>query len=102
MDLGLEFLFETLEAFGMLLNGMDLFLKDNLLSRCGADDFREPPEVGWAPISPSHVTDILSQPQGVETELGVFEIADGIFTRPSEIANGFIFDFGDIDGGEIT
>ena len=75
--------------------------KDDLLSRCGADDFREPPEVGWAPMSPAHVTDILSQQKGFETELGVFEIADGIFTRPGEIPDGFLFHLGDIDHREI-
>jgi hypothetical protein len=98
----LECLFETLESVGMLLNGMDIFLKDDLLSLCGADDFRKPPEVGRAPICPAHVTDILSQQKGFETELGVFEIADGIFTRPGEIPDGFIFQLGDIDHSEIT
>jgi hypothetical protein len=32
----------------------------------------------------------------------VFASVDGSFTRPGEIANSFIFDCGDIDGGEIT
>jgi len=42
----LKFLFETLEAFGVFVHGTDVFLKDDLLSRCGADDFRKPLEVG--------------------------------------------------------
>ena len=89
-DLVLEFLFETLESFGMLMNGMDIFLKDDLLSRCGADDFREPPEVGRAPVGPARVADIVSEQEGFEPELGVFKIADGVFTRPGEIPDGFI------------
>jgi hypothetical protein len=43
----------------------------------------------------------VSEQEGLETKLGVFEIADGIFTRTGEIAHGFIFDFGDIDHGEV-
>ena len=68
-DRALACLFETLESCGMLLNGMDIFLKDDGLSRCGADDFRKPPEVGRAPMCPAHVTDILSQQKGFETAL---------------------------------
>jgi hypothetical protein len=101
-NLLLEFLLKALESFGVFIDGTDIFLKDDLLSRCGADDFREPAQVGRVPIGPAHVTDILPEQKGFETELGGFEIANGIFTSPGEIADGFIFDFGDIDHGEIT
>ena len=47
LHLGLQFLFEPLEAVGRLRNRTDVFLKDDLL-RCGrTDDFREPSQVGW-------------------------------------------------------
>ena len=36
-DVLLEFLFETLEAFGVFSDGTDIFLKDDLLRRCGTD-----------------------------------------------------------------
>jgi hypothetical protein len=98
--LGLACLCETLESFGMLLNGTDIFLQDDVLSRCGADDFRQPPEGGRAPMGPAHVTDSLSQQKGFETERGVFEIAAGICTRPGESPDGFIFHRGDRDHGE--
>ena len=58
--------------------------------------------MGRAPIGPARVADIVSEQEGFETELGVFEIADGIFTRPGEITHGFIFHLGDIDRSEIT
>jgi len=86
----------------MLLNGTDRFLTGDVLSRGGADHCREPPEVGRAPICPAHVTDILSQQKGFETELGIFEIANGIFTRPGEIPDGFIFPLGARDHRELT
>jgi hypothetical protein len=43
----------------------------------------------------------MSEQQGFEPELGGLEIVDGILTRAAEIPNGFIFDLGNIDGGEI-
>jgi len=98
----LECLFETLESFGRLLNGMAICLKDDVLSRWGADDCRKPPEGGRAPIGPAHVTAILSQHKGLGTDRGVFAIADGIFTRPGESPDGFLFHLGDIDHGEST
>ena len=98
----LEFLFETLEAFGVFADGSDIFLKDDLLRRCGADHFREPPEMGRAPSGPAGVADIVSEQEGFESKLGVLEIAEGIFTCPGEVSNGFIFHLGDIDRGEIT
>ena len=52
-DLVLEFLFETLQSFGSAPERPDIFLKDDLLRRGGTDDFREPPEVGRAPIGPA-------------------------------------------------
>jgi hypothetical protein len=38
----------------------------------------------------------------VESTRGVRKIAEGIFTGPSAVSYGFIFDCGDIDPGEIT
>src|SRR5262245_12188782 len=95
-----EFLLKPLEAFGMLLNRSDVFLKNNLLRGRGTDHFREPPQVGRAPIGPAGVADIVAEQKGFETEFGVFAITDDIFTRPREVANGFIWDLRDIDRRE--
>jgi hypothetical protein len=43
----------------------------------------------------------LAEQQGVEAALGGLEIGDGVFTRPTEVADGFVFHRRDIDGGEI-
>jgi hypothetical protein len=43
----------------------------------------------------------VAEQKGFETELGVLEIADGIFTRPGEIAHGLIFELREIDRGKI-
>lgn len=100
-DLLAEFLVQTPEALGVLRDGTDVCLKDDLLCRGGTDDFREPPKVGRAPIGPARLADILAEQEGFESELGIFEIADRIFARPREIPDRFIVHFGDIHGGEV-
>jgi hypothetical protein len=50
-DLVLQFVFETLESFGLFVHGPDIFLKDELLRRCGTHHFREPPQVGRAQVA---------------------------------------------------
>jgi len=91
----LEFLSEMLESFGVFVDGSDIFLKDDLLRWCGADHFREPPEMGWAPRDPAGIADIVSEQERFESKLGALKIAEGIFTCSSEVSYGFIFDFGD-------
>jgi hypothetical protein len=98
----LEVLFETQESFGVFVDGSDIFLKDDVWRWCGADHFREPPEMGRAPMGPAGVADIVSESESFESKLGVLKIAEGSFTGPSEVSSGFIFHCGDIDPGEIT
>ena len=87
----LECLFETLEAFGVFVDGSDICLKDDWWRRCGADHCREPPQMGRAPSGPAGVADIVSESERFESKLGVLKIAAGIFTCPSEVSYGFIF-----------
>ena len=49
----LQCLIEPLESFGMLIDGTDLFLKNDVLCWCRADHFREPPEMSRAPVGPA-------------------------------------------------
>ena len=62
----------------------------------------EPPQVGRAPGGPARIADIVPEQKRFEPKLGGLEITDGIFTSPAEVADGFIFDLGDIDRGEVT
>jgi hypothetical protein len=96
----LECLVEPLEVFGVFRNGMDLFWKDDWLCRGRTDDLREPAEMGRVPSGWASGADSVSQQAGVETELGVWQIAEGLFPRPCEIAHGFIFALGDRDESE--
>jgi hypothetical protein len=86
----------------MLLNRSDVFLKNHVLRGRGTDHFREPPQVGRAPIGPAGVADIGAEQKGCETEFGVFASTDGIFTRPREVTHGFSVDLRDIDRREIA
>jgi hypothetical protein len=60
VDVLAEFLFETLEAFGVFSHSAAICLKDDVLRWCGTNHLGEPPQVSRAPIGPACVTDILT------------------------------------------
>jgi hypothetical protein len=91
---------EPREAFGVLINRPDVFWKADVLSRCRTDHYRAPPQVGGAPSGPARLAASLSEHAGCETDLGILEIADGVCTRPGEVADGCICAVGDRDQGE--
>jgi hypothetical protein len=68
-------LLKTLEAFGVLVDGSDVFWEDDLRRWYGTDDLREPAQVGRAPGGPACLADIVSQKKGFETACGGLEIA---------------------------
>jgi hypothetical protein len=96
-----EWLFETSQAFSVLGHRSDIFLADDLLRRGRTDHFREPAQMGWTPGGLTRIADVMPQPKCFEPELGGLEIPDGVFTRPAQIADGFVFDLGNIDGSEV-
>jgi hypothetical protein len=98
----MEFLFQTLEAFGVLVDRSDIFLEDDLLSGCGIDHFREPPEGDRASSDLARVADVMAKEECLELKLGGLQILCGIFTRAAEVANGFVLHCRDIDWGEIA
>lgn len=96
----MEFLVETLASLRVFVDRADLVLENHVLRGGGTDDFREPSEVGRAPDGPARRADVMSEPEGCETALGRLEVSQGIFTGSGEIATGFIFDLGNVHGGE--
>jgi hypothetical protein len=97
-----EFLFETLQAFGVLITRADVSLEDEVLRGSGTDDFREPPQRGRAPGRSAGLAEILPPPKGVETNLRGVEIPDGLVTGAAQIPAGCILARGEIDGGAIA
>ena len=57
--------------------------------------------MGRAPVGPTRIADIVPQQEGFEPQLGRLEIPQGLFPRPTQVADGFIVDGGDIHGGEV-
>jgi hypothetical protein len=94
-------LFETWQAFSVLVHRPDIFLEDELLRRGRTDDFREPAPGGRPPGGLARIAAILPEQTRVEPELGGLEIPDSIFTRPAQLAEGFVCDLGNIDGREV-
>jgi hypothetical protein len=101
VDLLVEGVLQTLAAVVGLAHGSDLVLQNDVLRWRGADDCREPSQVGRAPMSPAPIAASVSEPKGVETKLGIFEIAEGGFPCPGEVVKSFLFALGDLHGGEV-
>jgi hypothetical protein len=80
----------------------DRFVPDQVLSRCGTDHLREPPEGCWAPGGLAGGAHIVPEQAGCEAKRGGLESAQGSFTGASAIAQNFVFDRGDRDWGEIA
>jgi hypothetical protein len=102
LDVILEFLFEALEALGVFGDRVHVFLEDNLLGRRGTDDLTEPAQMGWASGGAACIADVVAQEKGFEAMLGRLEIVQGIFTSPTQVADGFVLDLGHIDWGEVA
>ncbi len=96
-----ECLFETLQAFSVLVHRPDICLEDELLRRGRTDHFREPAQVGRTPGGPARIADIMPQQKRFEPERGGFAIPDGVFARSAQIADGFVFDLWNIDASEV-
>jgi hypothetical protein len=78
------------------------FLEAALVRWGGTDHVGEPAQMRRAPRGVAGRAAIVSEPNGVAAALGGLASADGRFTRPAEVADGFIGHRGDIDRGQIT
>jgi hypothetical protein len=96
-----ELVFETRESLYVFIDRPDICLEDHWLGRSGADDLAEPPKVGCTPRGQAYLANIVAQEKRFGPESGGLEIMEGVFTGPSEVANGFIFHGGDIHRGKI-
>ena len=96
-----EFLFKTLEVFGVFGDGPHVFLEDELLGWSRTDHFREPPEVGRAATGLARIANILPEEKGLEAAFGGFEIAQGIFASAAQVPDGFVRDLWHLDRGQI-
>ena len=91
-----EVLSQPPQALGGLGDGPDVFWQDNRVRRGGTHDFREPPEMGRAPIGPARRADIVAEQERFHPERGVFESADDIFARPRALSERFIVHVRDV------
>ena len=97
-----QFDFEALQSFVMVVEGADVLLEDNLLGRRGTDDLREPAQMSGSPVGAPGVADILAQQEGLQPALGGLQILEGILPGAGQIADRLVLDLGDVDRGQIT
>jgi len=98
MELGLE----MGHAFRVLGDSVNIFLEDDLLGRCRADDRCEPSQVCLAPVRRAAVADVEAQEQGFETRLGSLQITHCILSCATKIPYRLVFEPGYINGGQIA
>jgi len=99
-DLLVECEFQTPETVTLCSDGLDVCLKDDLLRRCGTDHRAEPAQVSGTPGGSTGRAAIVPEHEGFEPQLGRLQIAQGLFTRPAQVAEGFIVNGGHLHGGE--
>ena len=86
----MECAFQTSETFRLFGDGLDVCLKDDLLCRCGTHHLAEPAQVGGTPVGPPRIADIVPQQKRFQPQLGRLEIPEGLFPRPTQVADRFI------------
>ena len=98
----LNLLGEPSHPFGCGLNGIDVFLTDDLLGGMGESNFREPSHMGRSPGGFSLVPDAVSQQKSFELlpspAFGVL----GVLPCPGEVPNGFVVKPWDVNGREFS
>ena len=97
----MECAFQTPQTFRLFRDGLDVCLKDNWLRGCRPDHLAAPAQVSWTLVGASGIAEIVPQQEGFAPQLGRLQIPQGIFSRPTEVADGFIVDGGDIHRGEV-
>jgi hypothetical protein len=100
-DVFVAFLFEPLQTFRVLVDGADLCLEHDVRRRGRTDYFREPPEVGRVPGGWACIASVVPQQKGFQTQLRGLQVLDGIFPCAAQVADGFIFSLGPIDGRKV-
>jgi len=94
--------FEALEAVDLFADGTEGFLEDDLLGGGGADDFGQVAQMGVVPVGLAGVVEAEAQEERLQALFGGFEVTHGVLASAAEVANGFILDRGDVDGGKIS
>jgi hypothetical protein len=93
---------QTPQPFRLCSNRLDVCLQDHVWRGCGTEHLAEPAQVGWAPVGSPGRADIVPQHEGFEPQLGCLQVPQGLCPRPTQVAEGFIVDRRDRDGGEVA
>jgi len=96
----LECVLPTLKALPVVVDRAPVCLANDGVRRCGPEHFREPAEMGRLPGGPAGVAESMPQQKGCAPQWRCLAIADGLFPRPAEVADGFRLHRGAIHRGE--
>ena len=101
LHLLVECVFQTPQAFSLCSNGLDVFLKDQLLRGGGTHHVAEPSQVGGTPVGPTCLADSVPQHEGCAPHRGRLQIPPGLVPCPAQSAEGCSVDGGTRPRGEV-
>ena len=92
---------QTPETFTLCSDGLDVCLQDALRRRCGPDHRAEPAQVSGTPGGSTGRAESVPEHEGCAPQLGRLQSSQGLCTRPTQVADGFIVNGGHRHGGEV-
>ena len=93
--------FETPQTFRLFRDGLDVLLQDHRLRGGGTHHLAEPSQVGRAPVGPPWRAESGPQHEGFEPYRGRLPIPQGLFPRPTQVADRCIVDGRHRHRGEV-
>ena len=92
---------KTSQPFRLCGDGLAVCLKDDLRRRCGTHHLAAPAPVGRPPGGPPRRADVVAQHKRLQPQLGRLQSPEGIFPRPTQVAERCIVEGRDLARGEV-
>ena len=93
---------EAGNAFDAGVNGLHVFLENELVGIVRHDEFAQVAHVGGGPFTFPGVVESVAQEEGVETLFGAGEVVAGIGTGATGVAHGLVKSWGNPDFGDVA
>jgi len=94
--------FDALDPSVSGVNTLEVFLQDRFHGRVGKDQLAQVTHVGLAPIGLALIAETVTQEKAFETMPATAVIIDRVGASATQVANGLVGGFGDVDSGQFT
>ena len=94
--------FNALDSIMSGVDALEVFFENGLHGRVWQNQLAQVTHVRLTPISFALVTEAVAQEKAFETMTATAMVIDGIGASATEVANGLVGGFGDVDGGQFA